>query len=166
MILNIPKDIKFSNYNKKLNSLSISLIILSILVLLLKGLNLGIDFKGGTLIEIRTENSNVNISEIRQSFIKMNLGDDTVKKFGKENDYFVKIEMIKSKNDDFIKSYNYSNLSNNLYKILNNIKNIVEVEYYKKVKIHKFFINRNSNTKKIIYNNNEEYIITCFIEYY
>ena len=69
MILNIPKDIKFSNYNKKLNSLSISLIILSILVLLLKGLNLGIDFKGGTLIEIRTENSNVNISEIRQSFI-------------------------------------------------------------------------------------------------
>ena len=113
MILNIPKDIKFSNYNKKLNSLSISLIILSILVLLLKGLNLGIDFKGGTLIEIRTENSNVNISEIRQSFIKMNLGDVNVKKFGKENDYLVKIEAKKSKDENFIKSIN-NNLSSDL----------------------------------------------------
>jgi len=113
MILNIPKDIKFSNYNKKLNSLSISLIILSILVLLLKGLNLGIDFKGGTLIEIRTENSNVNISEIRQSFIKMNLGDVNVKKFGKENDYLVKIEAKKSKDENFIESIN-NNLSSDL----------------------------------------------------
>ena len=92
MILNIPKDIKFSNYYKRLNFLSLSLIILSILVLFLKGLNLGVDFKGGTLIEIRTENSNVNISEIRQSFIKMNLGDVNVKKFGKEGDYLIKVD--------------------------------------------------------------------------
>ena len=56
MILNIAKDIKFSNYYKKLNLFSLSLIILSILILLFKGLNLGVDFKGGTLIEIRNEN--------------------------------------------------------------------------------------------------------------
>ena len=92
MILNIPKDIKFSNYYKRLNFISLFLVILSILVLLFKGLNLGVDFKGGTLIEIRTENSNVNIAEIRESFMKMNLGDVNVKKFGKENDYLVKIE--------------------------------------------------------------------------
>ena len=36
---------------------------------------------------------NIKISEIRQSFLKMNLGDVTVKKFGKENDYLVKIEI-------------------------------------------------------------------------
>jgi len=113
MILNIPKDIKFSNYNKRLNFLSLSLIILSILFLLFKGLNLGIDFKGGTLIEIRTENSNINISEIRQSFIKMNLGDVNVKKFGKENDYIVKIETKNSKDENFIESIN-NNLSSDL----------------------------------------------------
>ncbi len=113
MILNIPKDIKFSNYYKRLNFLSLSLIILSILVLFLKGLNLGVDFKGGTLIEIRTENSNVNISEIRQSFIKMNLGDVNVKKFGKENDYLVKIEAKKSKDENFIQTIN-QNLSSDL----------------------------------------------------
>jgi len=108
MILNIPKDIIFSNYYKRLNLLSLSLIILSILVLFFKGLNLGVDFKGGTLIEIRTENSNVNIGEIRQSFMKMNLGDVNVKKFGKENDYLVKIEVKKSNDDNFIQSINNS----------------------------------------------------------
>ncbi len=106
MILNFPKDIKFSNYYKKSNLLSVSLIVLSLLVLFTKGLNLGVDFKGGTLIEIRTENSNVNIGEIRQSFIKMNLGDVNVKKFGKENDYLVKFEVKKSNDDNFIQSIN------------------------------------------------------------
>jgi len=106
MILKISKDIKFSNYYKKLNLLSLSLIILSILVLLFKGLNLGVDFKGGTLIEMRPESSQVGISEIRQSFIKMNLGDINVKKFGKENDYLVKIEVKKSTDENFILSIN------------------------------------------------------------
>jgi len=113
MILNITKDIKFSNYYKRLNFLSVSLVILSILFLSLKGLNLGVDFKGGTLIEIRTEQSNINISEIRQSFMKMELGDVNVKKFGKENDYLVKIESKRSKDNSFIESIN-KNLSSDL----------------------------------------------------
>ena len=106
MIFNISKDIKFSLLYKKLNILSLILIALSISFLLFKGLNLGVDFKGGTLIEIRTENSNINIAEIRQSFLNMNLGDVTVKKFGKKNDYLVKIEMKKTDNENFIKSIN------------------------------------------------------------
>ena len=106
MNLNIPKDIKFSNYYKRLNFLSLVLIILSFLALFFKGLNLGVDFKGGTLIEIRTENSNVKIGEIRQSFMKMDLGDVNVKKFGKENDYLVKIEVKKSNDESFIESIN------------------------------------------------------------
>ncbi len=106
MIINLPKDIKFSNYYIKLNLLSILLIILSILILLFKGLNLGIDFKGGTLIELRPENIKVNISEIRQSFMKMNLGDVNVKKFGEENNYLVKIEARKSSDENFIQNIN------------------------------------------------------------
>jgi len=106
MIFKLSKDIKFSYFYKKLNILSSIFIILSILVLLLKGVNLGVDFKGGTLIELRTENSITTIAEIRQSFLKMNLGDVTVKKFGKENDYLVKIEITKSDDENFIKSIN------------------------------------------------------------
>jgi len=106
MIFKLPKDIKFSYFYKKLNILSSIFIIFSILVLLFKGLNLGVDFKGGTLIELRTENSITTIAEIRQSFLQMNLGDVAVKKFGKENDYLVKIEITKSNDENFIKSIN------------------------------------------------------------
>ena len=67
-------------------------------------MNLGVDFKGGTLIEIRTENVEINISEIRKSLLKMELGDVTVKKFGKKNDYLVKIEKTDTKDANFIKS--------------------------------------------------------------
>jgi len=106
MIFEITKDIKFTHYYKKLNILSLILIFLSVIILLFKGLNLGVDFKGGTLIEIRTDNLTLNIAEIRQSFLKMNLGDVTVKKFGKENDYLVKIENTRSDDNNFIKSIN------------------------------------------------------------
>ena len=106
MIFKMSKDIKFSYFYKKLNILSLFFVIFSILVLLFKGLNFGVDFKGGTLIELRTENPAVTIADIRQSFLKMNLGDVTVKKFGKENDYLVKIEITKSDDENFIKSIN------------------------------------------------------------
>ena len=106
MIFETLKEIKFSNFYKNLNIFSAILVIFSIGILFFKGINLGVDFKGGTLIEIRTENSEITISELRQSFLKMNLGDVTVKKFGKENDYLAKIEITKSDDENFIKSIN------------------------------------------------------------
>ena len=118
MIFKISKDIKFSNFYKKMNIFSSILIFLSILVLLFKGLNLGVDFKGGTLIEVRTENSKSDIAEIRQSLLSMNLGDVTVKKFGKEQDYLVKIEMTKTNDIDFIQSIN-DQLSSDLGSVVN-----------------------------------------------
>ena len=104
MIFKKSKDIKFSYFYKKLNIISLIFIIFSVFILLYKGLNLGVDFKGGTLIELRTENSTTSIAEIRQSFLNMNLGDVNVKKFGNENDYLVKIEITKSEDENFIKS--------------------------------------------------------------
>jgi len=118
MIFKISKDIKFSNFYKKMNIFSSILIFLSILVLLFKGLNLGVDFKGGTLIEVRTENSKSDIAEIRQSLLRMNLGDVTVKKFGKEQDYLVKIEISKTNDMDFIQSIN-DQLSSDLGSVVN-----------------------------------------------
>jgi len=106
MIFKHSKEIKFTDYYKKLNLLSTILIILSILIFIIKGLNLGVDFKGGTLIEIRTDNANINISEIRQSFIKMDLGDVNVKKFGKKGDFLIKVEKTKVEDGNFIKSIN------------------------------------------------------------
>ena len=118
MIFKITNNLTFSNYYKKLNIFSIILIILSIFFLLFKGLNLGVDFKGGTLIEIRMEDSRTNISEIRQSLLKMKLGDVNVKKFGKENDYLVKIETKNTNKENFIKSIN-DQLSSDLGTVVN-----------------------------------------------
>ena len=118
MIFKIDKNIEFSKFYKKMNILSFILICLSILVLLIKGLNFGVDFKGGTLIEIRTENAKIDISEIRQSLLKMELGDVTVKKFGKKNDYLVKIEMTNTNDMNFIKSINRQ-LSSDLGSVVN-----------------------------------------------
>ena len=81
MNLKIYKNIKFTNYYKKLNFLSLFLILASLLVLFFQGLNFGVDFKGGTLIEIRVDNPVIRIGDIRESFVKMNLGDINVKKF-------------------------------------------------------------------------------------
>ena len=106
MIVEKLKHLEFTSFYKKLNISSLILMILSILIILFKGLNLGVDFKGGTLIEIRSENENIKISEIRASLSNMNLGDITVKNFGSSKDYLIKIEMTDNNNENFIKSVN------------------------------------------------------------
>jgi len=80
----------FSSKFKPANILSIILFILSVIFIAFKGLNYGIDFKGGTLIELRSINTDV--SSIRNSLNDMNLGDVNVKKFGKEGDFLIKVE--------------------------------------------------------------------------
>ena len=84
--------INFNKFYKIFNLISLSLVIISILLLFFKGLNFGVDFKGGTLIELRANDKNINVTTLRQSFSKMNLGDFNVKKFGNENDFLIKIE--------------------------------------------------------------------------
>ena len=90
------RNINFSSRFKLANIFSMIFFIISILFVLIKGLNYGIDFKGGTLIELRTENQNVNITEIRSALNSMELGDVNVKEFGNVGDYLIKIEQRKT----------------------------------------------------------------------
>jgi preprotein translocase subunit SecF len=84
--------INFNKFYKLFNLISLSLVIISVLLLSIKGLNFGVDFKGGTLIELRANDKNINVTTLRKSFANMNLGDFNVKKFGNENDFLIKIE--------------------------------------------------------------------------
>ena len=63
-------NINFVSKFRKANTVSIVVFILSILLIFFKGLNYGIDFKGGTLIELRAEN-NINVSAIRDTLNTM-----------------------------------------------------------------------------------------------
>ena len=85
-------NIPFNKFYKRFNILSLFLICISLILLTFKGLNYGVDFKGGTLIELRSLDKSLSIADLRKSFNKLNLGDVTVKKFGKENDYVIKFE--------------------------------------------------------------------------
>ena len=98
---------------KLANSISVFLMVASIILVLFKGLNFGIDFKGGTLMELRVASDNVSIGDIRSSFSKLNLGDLNVKEFGKKGDYLIKFEM-KEFNDQMNLKILIETVSNNL----------------------------------------------------
>ena len=95
------KNINFVSNFKKANIVSILIFILSVIFIMFKGLNYGIDFKGGTLIELRSDKSTI-ASSIRDSLKSMNLGDVNVKKFGKEGDYLIKVEQKNVNNSNLI----------------------------------------------------------------
>ena len=106
------KNINFVSKFKIANISSIIIFILSIFLIVFKGLNYGIDFKGGTLIELRTDKS-INASTIRDSLNSMDLGDINVKKFGKEGDYLIKVEQKSVNNNSLIPTIKQT-LSENL----------------------------------------------------
>jgi len=100
----MSKNINFSSFFKKANMLSLVIFFISIFFILFKGLNYGIDFKGGTLIELRISDNNIKISDIRSSFSNLNLGDVNIKEFGKKGDYLIKIEEKSDQNSKLIPS--------------------------------------------------------------
>jgi preprotein translocase subunit SecF len=91
--------IAFNKYYNHFNFISVLLITCSLALLVFKGLNFGIDFKGGTLIELRSTDTKINVSSLRDKFSQMNLGDVSVKKFGNESDYLVKFENKDNRKD-------------------------------------------------------------------
>ena len=100
----LKPDIPFINYFRLFNIISLILILISLGSIFYKGLNFGVDFKGGTLIELRVDNDQIRISEVREAFFKMDLGDVNVKEFGKEGDYLIKFEKTKSNDENFIEN--------------------------------------------------------------
>ena len=99
----------FNKYYNLSNIISLILFIMSIFFLTFKGLNYGVDFKGGTLIELRSDNTNYKTEDIRGAFNKLNLDDLSVKKFGAEGDYVIKFKRSDLNEPDFIR-----NLKNDL----------------------------------------------------
>ena len=115
--------INFSSLFKVANIISLIAVLVSIFFLFFKGLNYGVDFKGGTLLEIRIDSPNIEIQDIRNSLKIKALGDVNVKQFGKKGDFLIKFEKSSSENDQFI-----GELKEEISKSLNTEVNFRRVE--------------------------------------
>ena len=91
-------NIQFLKFKKATLTMSITICFFSIFSLFLNALNFGIDFKGGTLIEVSSENS-INISNVRSVLSSLNLGDVQIQNFGSEKNILVRIEASSSENN-------------------------------------------------------------------
>jgi len=92
----VPDDtkVKFIELRKFAYALSLSMIVLSIGLYFTKGLNYGIDFKGGIMMEVGTDGT-ADIGAIRTALSGLKMGDVKVQDFGAKNDVLIRLELPK-----------------------------------------------------------------------
>lgn len=89
----IPQNtrIPFSSYFKLCMAISGALILATVVLLATAGLNFGIDFRGGTLIEIRTTDGPADIGAIRSKVGALGLGDVQIQEFGAPEEVMIRV---------------------------------------------------------------------------
>ena len=78
------------SYGRLTTTISLITFIIAVLFLSIKGLNLGVDFTGGTLMEVSYSHS-ADIDKIRQVMDKIDLKDTTVQNFGTSKDVLIRL---------------------------------------------------------------------------
>ena len=91
----VKKDIPFMKFRKISAIISTSIFIASILFLMFRGLNLGVDFTGGTLMEVSYPQT-ANLEEIRTSLKKIDLTEAQVQNFGTSNDVLIRLPVVEN----------------------------------------------------------------------
>ena len=72
-------------------SISCAFVLLSLLLLAAKGINYGIDFTGGTLVQVQFKSVRP-IGEIREAVAGLSLGDTVIQNFGSEREFLIRVE--------------------------------------------------------------------------
>src|SRR3954462_9747028 len=89
----VPDDTKFDFMRFRRISFPISafLSILAIVLFFHPGLNLGIDFVGGTLLEVQAKSGQADIAKMRATLTALNLGDVQLQQFGAPTDVLIRV---------------------------------------------------------------------------
>ena len=86
----VKKDIPFMKYSKISAVISTTVFILAVIFIVIRGLNLGVDFTGGTMMEVSYPKA-ANIDDIRQTLRDIDLEDAQVQNFGTEEDVLIRL---------------------------------------------------------------------------
>ena len=92
-IFRVKKDIPFMKYRGISAIISTLTFVLAIAFLSIKGLNLGVDFTGGTIMEVSYPEA-ANIENIRETLVTLDLTDTQVQNFGTANDVLIRLPII------------------------------------------------------------------------
>lgn len=90
-------NIQFMSKRRLAAALSIILVIVSLSSLVMQGLNFGIDFTGGTMIELGYEEE-ANLNQIREQLANGGYPDATVQNFGSIHDVLIRLPIIETQN--------------------------------------------------------------------
>jgi preprotein translocase subunit SecF len=90
----VKKDIPFMKYRKISAVISTTVFIFAVLFIVIRGLNLGVDFTGGTMMEVSYPKA-ANIENIRETLRSINLEDTQVQNFGTEEDVLIRLPLRK-----------------------------------------------------------------------
>ena len=93
-LFRIKNDIPFMSYGRLTTAISLVTFILAVFFLATKGLNYGVDFTGGTVMEVNYPQS-ANIDSIRQGVDSIGLKDATVQNFGTSHDVLIRLPLKK-----------------------------------------------------------------------
>jgi len=88
----IHRVIPFMKHALVFNIISLVTFLLAVVFLALRGLNLGVDFRGGTVIEI-AYSPPADLSRVRSAIEKMNLGEFAVQSFGSANSALIRLPL-------------------------------------------------------------------------
>ena len=93
-IFKIKNDIPFMSYGRLTTAISLITFIFAIFFLATKGLNLGVDFTGGTVVEVSYSQA-ADLGKIRHAVDSINLHDATVQNFGSSHDVMIRLPLKK-----------------------------------------------------------------------
>ncbi len=94
-LFRIKKDIPFMSYGRITTAISLITFILAVFFLATKGLNYGVDFTGGTVMEVHYPQA-ANIDGIRKAVDSIGLKDATVQNFGTSSDVLIRLPLKKN----------------------------------------------------------------------
>ena len=84
--------IQFMRYRYWAYAFSAALVLLTLILVPLKGLNLGIDFRGGVMIEVRMPGAAVDLGAMRATLGGLGLGEVALQEFGEPTDVLIRVQ--------------------------------------------------------------------------